>query len=128
MAERSPWPRGDAVKSVGVGIVLTLITCGIYGLFWQYKQMQVLNAWLGRREYDFATWFVLSLVTCGIFAVYYEYRMARGINEIQHARGMYVQADLALLCVLLSIFGIGVASLAIQQHSINELYGEAADL
>lgn len=128
MPNRHPWPRDEAVKSIGVGLVLTLLTCGIYGLFWQYKQMQVLNAWLGRREYDFLTWFLLSLITCGLFAIYYEYKMARGINEVQHKHGMMVQGDLALLCVVLAIFGVGIASLAVQQHSINEFYGEDLDL
>lgn len=128
MTKRTPWPRRDAVTSIGVGILLSILTCGIYGLFWQYKQMQVLNAWLGRKEYDFLTWFLLSLLTCGVFAVYYEYKMARGINEVQHAIGKLVQQDLALLCVLLSIFGLGIASLAVQQHAINEFYDEDVDL
>lgn len=41
-----PYPESDAVRSIVVGIVLTLITCGIYELYWHYKQMETLNAWL----------------------------------------------------------------------------------
>jgi hypothetical protein len=128
MEDRAPYPRQDAVVSIGVGIILSLITCGLYGLFWQYKQMDVLNAWLGRKEYDFWIWLLLSIVTCGVFALYYEYKMAKGINEIQEATGRRVNDDLALLCVLLAFVGVGIASIAIQQYEINRFYGEDRDV
>lgn len=128
MSSGTPYPSRDAIVSIGVGIILTIITCGIYGLFWQYKQMEVLNAWLGRKEYDFWIWLLLSLVTCGIFALYYEYTMAKGLNEVQEKNGLRVNEDLALLSVLLALFGAGVASLAIQQGEINKFYGENRDI
>lgn len=128
MSDRSPYPRQEAVISIGVGIILSLLTCGLYGLYWQYKQMEILNAWLGRKEYDFWIWLILSIITCGLFALYYEYTMAKGINEIQENGGMRVNDDLALLCVVLALFGVGIASLAIQQADINKFYGETRDL
>ena len=128
MRNETPYPRREAVISIGVGIILSILTCGLYGLFWQYKQMEVLNAWLGRKEYDFWIWLLLSIVTCGLFSLYYEYTMAKGINEIQENHDMRVNEDLALLCVLLAVFGVGIASLAIQQGEINKFYGENRDL
>ena len=35
----STLPTRDYVVNIAVAILLTIITCGIYGLFWQYKQM-----------------------------------------------------------------------------------------
>ena len=58
-------PPRDPVINIGVGILLTIVTCGIYGLYWQYRQMEALNGFLGRKEYDFWMWFLLSIVTCG---------------------------------------------------------------
>ncbi len=128
MSERSPYPEHEAVVGIAVGILLTIVTCGIYGLFWQYKQMQVLNAWLGRRDFSFVNWLLLSIITCGIFALYYEYKMAKGINEIQENEGFRVNQDLAVICVVLAVVGFGMASLAIQQYDINRFYGETGDL
>ncbi|MBK8980397.1 MAG: DUF4234 domain-containing protein [Planctomycetes bacterium] len=125
---RYPYPRRDAVVGIGVGIILSLVTCGIYALWWQYKQMQVLNAWLGSERFSFVTWILLSILTCGIFAVYYEYKMATAINDIQHEQGMRVQSDLPLLCVLLAVFGLGIASIAVQQSAINRFYGDDVDM
>ena len=127
MNQVTPYPQRDAVVAVGIGLILSLITCGIYYLFWQYKQMKVLNAWLQRDEFDFLTWLLLSLITCGIFAIYYEYKMAKGINTVQHMIGQRVNEDLALLSVILAVLGVGIASVAIQQMDINNFYGENPD-
>lgn len=127
MSPPTPYPAREAVVGVGTGILLTLITCGIYYFFWQYRQMQALNGWLERDEFDFFTWLLLSILTCGIFAVYYEYKMAKGINDVQEKIGQRVNGDLALLSVLLAVFGVGIASVAIQQMDINRFYGDNPD-
>jgi hypothetical protein len=128
VSERYPYPSSEGVRSIAVDIILTLVTCGLYGLYWQYKQMETLNAWLGREDFSFGLWLLLSLVTCGIFAVYYEYKMAKGINEIQEDNNLRVNRDLALICILLAIFGLGIVSLAIQQSEINKFYDATADV
>ena len=33
-----PYPAEEGRRSIVVGIILTLITCGIYGLYWQYNR------------------------------------------------------------------------------------------
>lgn len=123
-----PYPRGDAVRSIVLGIIFSILTCGIYTLYWQYKQMETLNAWLHRNEYSFWLWLFLSILTCGIFGIYYEYKMANGINEIQENNGWRVADSLAVICVLLALFGVGIASLAIQQFEIHKFYGEHSDM
>ena len=89
--------------------------------------MDTLNAWLKRDEFSFWLWFFLTIVTCGLFALYYEYKMAMGINEVQAENGLLVDQNLPILCVLLALFGVGIASLAIQQYHINKLYGQPAN-
>ncbi len=117
-----PYPESAAVRSIGVGILLTLMTCGIYMLYWQSKQIKMLNAWLGRDEFSFWKWFFFSIFTVGIYALYYESKMANGLNEVRANNGMWVNASLPAVCVLLAIFGLGIASIAIQQEQINKLY------
>jgi hypothetical protein len=127
MSSVYPYPPSHGVRSIVVDIILTIVTCGIWSLYWQFKQMETLNAWLQRHDFSFALWLLLSLVTCGIFAIYYEYKMAQGINEIQESNSFRVSRELPLICVLLSVFGLGIASLAIQQSEINKFYDETAD-
>ncbi|MCY4403682.1 MAG: DUF4234 domain-containing protein [Candidatus Poribacteria bacterium] len=127
MLNQYPYPEFEGRRSIVTGILATVLTCGIYGIYWQFKQMTTLNAWLGRNEYSFWLWFFLCILTCGIFGIYYEYKMACGINEIQTDKGMYVDQNLPILCVVLALFGVGIASLAIQQYQINKLYGDSSD-
>lgn len=124
MLNQYPYPEFEAKQSIVLGILLTLITCSIYGLYWQYKQMATLNAWLGKNEYSFWLWLLLSLITCGIYGIYYEYKMANGINSVQADNNLAFDSNLPVICVLLAIFGFGVASLAVQQHQIHRLYNE----
>ncbi|MYE89539.1 DUF4234 domain-containing protein [Candidatus Poribacteria bacterium] len=126
--QNHPYPRADGVRNIVFGIIFSLLTCGLYSLYWQYKQMETLNGWLGRTDYRFWLWFFLSILTCGIFALYYEYKMAVGINEIQENSGLQVNHSLAVTCVLLAILGIGIASLAIQQWEINKFYNAREDV
>ena len=120
-----PVPREEAVVSIGMGVFLTILTCGIYSLFWQARQFRVLNAWLGRREYGFWSWFGLCLITCGIYGIYTEYQMSNSINEIQRTRGWHTNPNLGTICVAISFFGSPIASMAIQQEEINKFYNPA---
>ena len=105
-----------------MGIVLTILTCGFYALFWQARQFRVLNAWLGREEYGFWKWLLLSILTCGMYAIYTEYQMSNGIIEIQRKRGWHINPNLGAICVVVSFFGFPIASMAIQQEEINKFY------
>ena len=44
MYSQYPYPEYGSVWNIGVSILLSLLTLGIYGLYWQYKQMLILNA------------------------------------------------------------------------------------
>ena len=116
-----PLPEWEGRVRIGIAILLSIITCGIYLLFWQYKQMKVLNSWLSRREYSFGMWFLLSIITCGIYAVYNEYKMGRGIVEIQEQNNLMVN-NVSTICLILTLIGLSIVSMAIQQYEINKFY------
>ena len=117
----------DFTSNIIKDIIFTLITCGIYGLFWQARQMRAVNYLLHEEWYSFLKWFLLTMITCGIYHIYFEYIMAKSINEIQRTQGMPVSTDLPLLSVILSIFGGSIAADAIQQYEINRLFGRQAN-
>lgn len=112
--------RAEGTASIGLCIVLTLVTCGIYGLFWEARQMRILNKWLGRREFSFWAWFFLGMVTCGLYYLYSEYKMALAIQEIQEKLGIRVNTSLAGVSIIVSLIASPVVSSAIQQHEINQ--------
>ena len=111
LSQHPPYPKQHAVIGIGTYIVLSLITCGLYSLVWQYRQIEVVNAWLGRKDFDFWIWLILSFISCGLYALYTEYTMAKALNEVQRENGHYVNEDLALLSVVLALFGAWVCLL-----------------
>jgi Domain of unknown function (DUF4234) len=119
-----PISRSEAVRGIAACVLLTLFTCGIYGMYWQYKQFQTINAWLGREEHNFLTYFLLSLITCGLYSIYYEYRFAQTVQDVQRSRGMVVNENLPLIAVLMAFFGFYFVTWAIEQQEINAWYGE----
>ena len=118
------WEKHLSTKprmNIGIAVLLTFITCGVYGLVWQYKQMKTLNIWLNRREYTFGMWFLLSVITCGIYGIYNEYKMARSIAEIQVQNDLMVN-NVATICLILTLIGLSIVSMTIQQAEINKFY------
>jgi Domain of unknown function (DUF4234) len=112
---------GEHRIEVAVGIILSVVTCALYNVYWNYRQMEALNALLARREFDFVQWLLLSIVTCGLYHIYYEYKMGAALQAwlSEHARP--VSPNLALMGLVLSVFGLTVIADAVYQHELNKL-------
>lgn len=112
----------DRVRSIPVDIILTLITCGIYNLYWNYKQMESCNELLGRNEFSWGTWFLLSLITCGIYHIYYQYKMGEALFLIEKSENVPVFDNLPMVSLLGTLFGFSIVVDAIHQDQINKIY------
>jgi hypothetical protein len=110
--------------SIPLYLVLTVLTLGIFNLYWNYRQMESCNELLDRREFSFAAWFLLCLVTCGLYHLYYQYKMGEAINQIQRFYELRVTKDLPILSLLAALIGFGVVADCIHQHEINNIDAE----
>ena len=71
------------------GLLLTVITLGVYAIYWQYKFVKDLKKIAGKeciRGYISAL--LLTVVTMGIYMVYYQYKMGQAVNKAQDQRHM----------------------------------------
>lgn len=118
-----PLRRDDEV-GIALGIVLSLVTCGLYNIYWNYKQFRAMNALLGREEFSFVMWILLSIVTCGLFHIYYEYKMGAELQAWLKANGYEVTPNLAIVGLVLSCFGMTIVADAVYQHELNRLIAE----
>ena len=114
--------RDEAVRNIVFALFASFLTCGIYNLYWNSKQMKTFNSLLEREEFHFWTWLIVSVLTCGIYHVYYQYKMARGLVEIQESCQLRVDEGLPLLSILLTLFGLSIVVDAIQQNEINKIF------
>ena len=103
-------------------LVLTILTCGIYNLYWNYRQMEACNVLLGRREFSFWIWLLFTILSCGIYHIFYQYKMGAAIVEIQHSMNRDLFDKLPLLSVLVTILGLSIVVDCIHQNELNKIY------
>lgn len=119
--EKKPRPVNATLgeeRGVLAVILLTVFTCGIYGLVVVYRMGEELNAHRGRQEFNPAADLLLSLVTCGLWGVYVMYRYSRALQDITIEESLPV-VDVTVPCLLLSIFSLHVVAIAILQNELN---------
>lgn len=122
---------GSYTSNIGMDVILTLITCGIYYFFWQARQFRAVNYLLGQERYSFWLWFFLTLITCGLYNIYYEYYLAQGLVEAQEKLGRQKYKDLPVLSLIITLISflstvvfLNIVTDAIQQNEINKLFGK----
>ncbi len=103
-------------RSVALAIILTVITCGFYGIYWFIVMTDEVNSLSGKNETSGVVAFLLTLVTCGIYGFYWCYKMGAMLDDIEgNSNGTR-----GILYLLLSIFGFSIISYALIQDSINK--------
>ena len=108
-----PYPESKGKLRIGWRLLVTLITCFIFGFFWKMKQTSILNGWLGRQEFSFWRSFGLTLLTCGVYGIYSEYQIACSINEIRDKYGMHVNPSFPTIYMVFFFFTFSLGAYAI---------------
>jgi hypothetical protein len=81
--------------------------------------MQAVNDMLKQNKYSFVAWFIFTMITCGLYHIYHEYRKSSDIAKVMKKD----EGSAGLTAVILTLFGLGIISDAIQQSEINAYYG-----
>ena len=110
--------------SIPLYLILTIVTVGLFNLYWNYRQIVTCNDLLEREEFRFGMWFLLCLVTCGLYHLYHQYRMGEAINEIQRSHQLPVMKDLPIISLLVTLFGLAIVADCIHQNEINKIDAE----
>lgn len=107
-------------RSVVSAIILSLITCGIYGVYW----FIVLTNDVGRlsRDPSFTggKHFLLTLITCGVWSFIWSYQIGQHVAEAQRQRGMS-ETDNSVIYLILNLFGMSIVTHALVQADVNKL-------
>ena len=85
-------------RNIAVCIVLTLVTCGIYGIYWIVCLTNDVNTVSGDVNGTSGGMVVLlTIVTCGIYGIYWAYKQERSLT-LQRITVESRQAT-AVLCI-----------------------------
>ena len=107
-------------RNIALCIVLSIITCGIYGLYWLFCLAEDVNAVTRRPDATSGGLVLLfSIITCGIYQLYWLYRSGADLDRVRIERGG-LQGHLGILYLVLAIFSLGIVSYALMQSELNE--------
>lgn len=111
-------------KNVAVCLILSLITCGIYYLYWVYKMCEQMGELKHTGENDGVKVILLGIITCGIYTMYWTYQTSKDIYYAELDLGMTRVSDNSIINLVLSIFEFHVVAMCIMQASINDVIDE----
>ncbi len=117
----TPGP-GFAKRDLVMAIVLSLVTCGIYGIYWFICLVNDLNAASGETsDQNGVTVWLLTLVTCGIYGIFWMYKAGNKMNTAKAMRGMATDPNAGIIYLILMFFGLGIVSYALIQNDLNKM-------
>src|ERR1700729_783256 len=96
----TPLPASQAVSNIVGDILFSLVTLGIYNLFWNARQFRALNAFLGEERFKFWKWLLLAIIPFGIYHIYNEYLVGAAIVDVQRNASRPISENLPVLCVV----------------------------
>ena len=103
-------------RNLATAIILTIITCGIYQLYW-VAALQ--NETLEITKEDGPSGgmvIVLSIITCGIYSVIWAFNLGERIDRMRCTPG----AGSGAVYLILSLFGFSFVSCALAQDTLNK--------
>ncbi|MCR5485800.1 MAG: DUF4234 domain-containing protein [Clostridiales bacterium] len=107
-------------REIATAIILSIVTCGIYNIYWFIKQVDDVNrAANDQTSFSGVVTFLLGLVTGGIYTLYWYYQAGKKIRYAQKVRGMIEKENLEILYLVLGFFSAGIISMALIQNELN---------
>ena len=103
-------------RNIALCIILSIITFGIYGIYWMIKINDEVNTLAGE---PYATTggmvFLFSLITCGIYGLYWQFKMGERCDKIRGVNG-----SSTVLYLILGILGFSIISMCLMQDTVNK--------
>ena len=106
-------------RNLAVMFLLGFITCGIYNLCWMYMSRDEFKNFSGNNSINPGLEILLCLL-CFPYYYFWVYKACDDIAQFQAATGRPVTNN-GVLCIVLTIFGLGWITPLIIQDQLNKL-------
>lgn len=108
-------------RNIAVCIILSFITCGIYGFYWLACLTNDANTVSGTNGTSGGMTVLLTIVTCNIYGLYWGYKQGEKIDLAKQKRGI-PSSNSNVLYLLLCLF-IPIVAWVLMQNELNNLAG-----
>ncbi len=102
-------------RDVALVVILSIITCGFYTLFWIVVTQDDLNNEL--KELDEPSGIMvllLTIITCGIYGIYWYYKIGVRVSNLTG------EENLGILNLVLCIAQLSIIGIALTQNALNK--------
>ena len=105
-------------RNIVVAILLTIVTCGIYGIYWFICLTNEANSLTLDDDYQTSGGMALlfTIITCGIYGFYWMYKMGIKAEKISNKDNSVYP----ILFLVIGLCGVGIISYIILQDTINK--------
>lgn len=101
-------------RSIVLAIVLSILTCGLYAIYWIIKLTDEINTLSGNSNATSGGMVILfNIITCGIYGLYWAYKMGQNCSMLNG------DTSGGALNLILAIFGLQIINMALFQDTIN---------
>lgn len=108
-------------RSIPLCVILSIVTCGLYGLYWVVCLNDDLNYLSDEPSPTSGVMvIVLGIVTCGIYILYWYYKMGNAVDRIRGGSG-----STGILYLILGIFQLGIVNYILMQDTVNSVVRNA---
>ena len=108
-------------REIVTALILSIVTCGIYGIIWFVKLTDDTNVVSGDPNATSGGMaFLLTLITCGIYGYYWAYKRGEILDNYNVSRGLPKSSN-AVLYLVLQLFGLGIVAYCLMQSELNKI-------
>ena len=107
-------------RNIAVCIILSIVTCGIYGIYWFICLNNDANTASNTFGTSGGVAFLLCIITCNIYGWYWAYQQGQKIDLAKMNRGLPGGSN-GVVYLILTIFGLSIIAYALMQNELNQL-------
>lgn len=107
-------------KNIATQVILSIITCGIYGIVWFITLTDDAANASEDSSMSGGMAFLLTIITCGIYGIYWAYKMGKMMSAAREKAGLS-SSDNSVLYLILQIVGLGIVNYCLIQSDLNDI-------
>jgi hypothetical protein len=109
-------------RDIAICVIFSIVTCGIYGLYWMAVITDDIGEASGNRSINGATAVLFEILTCGIYGIYWAYKMGENISIAKEKQGIETSGtNMAIVYLVLQICKFGIINCCLMQSELNKL-------
>ena len=105
-------------RGIAEVIILSLVTCGIYAMYWIYAMSNDIKTYLDDETINPGLELLLTVVTCGIYGIYWYYKFGKLVCTCQEKANINVE-DNSTVYIILAVFGLSIVNVGLMQNAMN---------